>query len=141
MRQNVDFFINIAKIYTILSKALDSKLWWIWFNDFIVLYHLNKEDTNKLKRIELAEKVWLTASWITRLLLPMEKIWLVSREANPLDARVSYVILSSGWKTKFEEAMDRIELFSSEVISSDSGNNIKDINKFICELGWKIMWK
>lgn len=141
MTKNVDFFINIAKVYAILSKSLDSKLWWIWFNDFIVLYHLDKAIDNKLKRIELAESVWLTASGITRLLLPMEKIGLISKEANPNDARISFVLLTKNWKKIFDEAIDRINSFSCDVISNNDSCNIEDINKFICKLWWKIMWK
>lgn len=141
MKQNIDFFMNIAKFYSILSKSLEGKLNWIWFNDFIVLYHLNNAPENKLKRIELAEKVWLTASGVTRLLLPMEKIGLITKESNPNDARVSFVILAPGWKTKLDEALERIDLFTSDIISKDSSVKINDMNKLISEIWGKIMWK
>ena len=62
MTQNIDFFLNISKFHAILSKNLDAKLGGIGFNDFIVLYHLSNAPEKKLKRIELAEKVGLTAS-------------------------------------------------------------------------------
>ncbi|MDD3646157.1 MAG: MarR family transcriptional regulator [Candidatus Gracilibacteria bacterium] len=141
MIQNIEFFINIAKFYSILSKSLEGKLGGIGFTDFIVLYYLNNAPENKLKRIELAEKVGLTASGVTRLLLPMEKIGLVSKESNPNDARVSFVILTPGGKNKLEEALERIEIYGNEIFSSDSNNEIKDINKFLTEIGGKIMWK
>lgn len=141
LKQNIDFFMNIAKFYAILSKSLDWKLWGIGFNDFIVLYHLNQAPENKLKRIELAEKVWLTASGVTRLLLPMEKIWLIIKESNPNDARVSLVILAPGWKTKLDEALERIEIFANDIIPSISNTQINDINKLISEIWGKIMWK
>lgn len=141
MNQNIEFFMNIAKFYAILSKSLEGKLGWIGFNDFIVLYHLSQAPENKLKRIELAEKVWLTASWVTRLLLPMEKIWLVTKESNPLDARVSFVILAPGGKNILDEAMERIEIFASDIISIDSNIQINDINRLISEFWGKIMWK
>lgn len=141
MNQNIEFFMNIAKFYAILSKSLEGKLGWIGFNDFIVLYHLNQAPENKLKRIELAEKVWLTASWVTRLLLPMEKIWLVTKESNPLDARVSFVILAPGGKNILDEAMERIEIFASDIVSLDSNIQINNTNRLISELWGKIMWK
>ncbi|MDD4151283.1 MAG: MarR family transcriptional regulator [Candidatus Gracilibacteria bacterium] len=133
--------MNIAKFYAILSKSLDGKLGGIGFNDFIVLYHLNQAPENKLKRIELAEKVGLTASGVTRLLLPMEKIGLIIKESNPNDARVSLVILAPGGKTKLDEALERIEIFANDIIPSISNTQINDINKLISEIGGKIMWK
>ncbi|MDD5213640.1 MAG: MarR family winged helix-turn-helix transcriptional regulator [Candidatus Gracilibacteria bacterium] len=133
--------MNIAKFYAILSKSLDGKLGGIGFNDFIVLYHLNLAPEHKLKRIELAEKVGLTASGVTRLLLPMEKIGLVNKESNPNDARVSLVILTPGGKMKLDEALERIEIFASDILPTSSNTQINEINKLISEIGGKIMWK
>lgn len=141
MKKNIEFFMNVAKFYAILSKSLEGKLGWIGFTDFIVLYHLNQASENKLKRIELAEKVWLTASWVTRLLLPMEKIGLVTKESNPNDARVSFVILAPGGKVKLDEAMERLETFSSDTISIKCKTQINNINEVISEIWGKIMWK
>ncbi len=141
MTQNINLFLNIAKMYAILSKSLDSKLGGIWFNDFIVLYYLSKAPEKKLKRIELAEKVWLTASGVTRLLLPMEKIWLIKKESNPNDARISYVILASGWENLLHEALERIEIFSQDVIWEIKDEEIQITNKIISEIRGKIMWK
>ena len=141
MTQNIDFFLNISKFHAILSKNLDAKLGGIGFNDFIVLYHLSNAPEKKLKRIELAEKVGLTASWVTRLLLPMEKIGLISKESNPNDARISYVLLAPGWANKLSEAIDRIELYSDDIFSKENEENIKLVSNFIAEIWGKMMWK
>lgn len=47
------------------------------------MYHLQQAQDNKLSRIALAEKVALTASGVTRVLAPMEKIHLVTKQSNP----------------------------------------------------------
>lgn len=141
MTQNIDFFLNISKFHAILSKNLDAKLGGIGFNDFIVLYHLSNAPEKKLKRIELAEKVGLTASWVTRLLLPMEKIGLISKESNPNDARISYVLLAPGWANKLSEAIERIELYSDDIFSKENEENIKLVSNFIAEIWGKMMWK
>ena len=52
---------------------------------------LNEASTHSLKRIDLAEQVGLSASGVTRMLLPMEKIGLISKEEGARDARVSLV--------------------------------------------------
>jgi len=137
----LDFIINTAKFYTVLSKRLDAGLGWPGFNDLIVLYYLSKAENQKLRRIDLAEKVWLTASGVTRLLLPMEKIWLISKETNLDDARVSYVILAAGWKRKLEEALERLGFFTDEIIENEKEEEIIKITKTLQEIWWKIMWK
>ena len=114
--KELEFLLNLSKLNSKIYRKLDSSLWGIWFNDFIVLYYLNQAMDKKLRRIDLAEKVGLTASWVTRLLLPMEKIWLVSKEVNQFDARVSYVVLAKWWETKLEEAMDRINFVLAEIM-------------------------
>ena len=114
--KELEFLLNLSKLNSKIYRKLDSSLWGIWFNDFIVLYYLNQSMDKKLRRIDLAEKVWLTASGVTRLLLPMEKIWLVSKEVNQFDARVSYVVLAKWWETKLEEAMERINFVLAEIM-------------------------
>jgi DNA-binding MarR family transcriptional regulator len=57
-----------------------------------------------MRRVDLAEKVGLTASGVTRLLNPMEKIGLVDKTASSHDARVSLVALSKAGRRMLEDA-------------------------------------
>lgn len=138
---NIDFIVNIAKLYTVLSKELDSKLWGIWLTDFIVLFYLNKAELNKLRRIDLAEKVWLTASGITRLLLPMEKIGLVSRETDKYDARVSFVLLTKAWKEMFINSFKRAEEFTDPLLPKSYEKRVGDTINLMTEVWSKILLK
>lgn len=79
-----------------MSRRFDAGLGGISLNECIILSSLLQAPENKMRRIDLAEKIGFTPSGITRLLLPMEKIGLVFREKNEHDARVSYVILAPG---------------------------------------------
>lgn len=87
-----------------------------------------------MRRIDLADKVWLTASWVTRLLLPMEKIWLVWREINESDARVSYVTLAPGGKNKLKEAQERLDLLFLDIIPASKTKNIAKMTDLLIEL-------
>ena len=138
---NIDFIVNVAKLHTVLSKEMDGRLWGVGLTDFIVLFYLNKSEWNKLRRIDLAEKVWLTASWITRLLLPMEKIGLVSRVADKYDARVSFVLLTQGWKTMFEDAFKRAEEFTDQILPKSYENRTQDMINLMTEMWGKILWR
>lgn len=71
-----------------------------------------------MRRINLAESIGLTASGVTRLLNPMEKRKLVVKKANPRDARVSLVKLSSTGEKIFAEAMASFEQVADLILES-----------------------
>lgn len=73
-------------------------------SDYLVLNQLVSAPNQKMRRNDLAERVGLSPSGITRLLNPLEKIGLVEKESNPRDARVSLVALSDAGKQVFADA-------------------------------------
>lgn len=73
-------------------------------SDYFVLNQLYIAPSQKMRRSELAERVGLSPSGITRLINPLEKIGLVEKELNPRDARVSLVTLSVSGKQIYEDA-------------------------------------
>ncbi len=129
-----DFFMTLAKLNTKLNRRLDSGLGGISFNELIILYHLSKSEDQKMRRIDLAEKVGLTASGITRLLLPMEKIGLIKRETNERDARVSFVAIAPGGETKLSEGLERAEIFAEDILGKSHDKNIALTTKLINEI-------
>ena len=134
MNKTVEFFVTLAKIQTILSRKFDAKLNGISFNEFIILLQLSNSDDGKMRRVDLADKVGLTASGVTRLLLPMEKIGLVKKQADPRDARASYISIASGGKQKLEEAIERAELYFEDILSTAQTKQIESNLDFFAEL-------
>lgn len=137
----IEFIVNLSKLNTIINKYFDSNLWWLWFNDFIVLYNLDNAPDKSLRRIDLAEKVWLSPSWITRLLLPMEKIWLIKKETNNSDARISLVSITKAWKTNLDEAMERMDLHLDEKLNNIKKNKLSDFSDTIKEIWSNFLWR
>lgn len=135
---SLKFILNLAKINSLISRRFDGGLGGLGFHEFMILYHLQGAPEEKLRRIDLAGKVGLTASGITRLLLPMEKIGLVSKEVNPHDARVSYVHLALGGKRMLEESLERAELLTKEVIPNRKSKKIDELSDLLTELGGTI---
>lgn len=89
------------------NRALDTGLGTIHgigLTEYMVLLHLNNAPDKSLRRIDLAESVSRTASGVTRMLLPMEKIGLVKRDTNPRDARVSLVKITRSGEKIFKDA-------------------------------------
>lgn len=126
------FLINMTKVQTVLTRRLDAALGGLSLNEFIILAELAQAE-GKLRRIDLAERIGLTASGVTRLLLPMEKIGLVKREANKDDARSSLVVLAAGGKRKFEEGLERAEVFCEDNLPED--DKLQELSKYLKRVG------
>ncbi|GAB0174505.1 MAG: hypothetical protein HHAS10_03840 [Candidatus Altimarinota bacterium] len=118
MNQNtpLSFFLYLSRIDTALRRRMDAKLGGLGWSDFTILYALDRAVGKRMRRVDLADAIGVTASGITRLLLPMEKIGLVRREAHDGDARVSYVAIAPGGETKLTEAMTRAEEYFADII-------------------------
>jgi DNA-binding MarR family transcriptional regulator len=73
-------------------------------NDYEVLLHLSHAEGYRLRRVDLAQRVLLTASGITRLLDGLERAGFVCKETCAADARVSYAKLTDEGREKLDEA-------------------------------------
>lgn len=72
--------------------------------ELLVMHQLHEAPNEAMRRIDLAESVGLSASGVTRLLKPMEKMLWVEKESNPRDARVSLVKLSPTGQSLYKDA-------------------------------------
>jgi DNA-binding MarR family transcriptional regulator len=73
-------------------------------NDYEVLLHLSRAESGRLRRIDLAERILLTPSGITRLLEGLERCGYVERASCESDARVTYAQLTDTGKEKLRDA-------------------------------------
>jgi hypothetical protein len=73
---SLEFTLRLARAQATLVRRLDQVLGGyhgISFNDFMLLHYLNRAPGGRLRRVDLAERLALTASGVTRSLLPLEK--------------------------------------------------------------------
>jgi DNA-binding MarR family transcriptional regulator len=75
-------------------------------NDFEVLVHLAHADGGRLRRVDLAERVLLTASGITRLLDGLERSKLVCKASCAADARVTYAEITPAGRARLSDARE-----------------------------------
>jgi DNA-binding MarR family transcriptional regulator len=73
-------------------------------NDYEALLLLSQADEYGLRRIDLAGKLVLTASGVTRLLDGLERSGLVAKRYCESDARVTYAVLTEAGRAKLEQA-------------------------------------
>jgi DNA-binding MarR family transcriptional regulator len=62
-------------------------------NELMLLMQLDYAPDGRLRRVDLAQRLDLSQSSVTRMLAPMEKLGWVARAADARDARVGYVVL------------------------------------------------
>ena len=98
--------LRLAEQQVFLNRKLDQALaaHGISFTEFTALRQLHSAPNEQMRRIDLAERIGLSASGVTRLLNPMEKIGLVTKEASARDARVSLVKLTKAGTRLLKEA-------------------------------------
>lgn len=73
-------------------------------NDYEALYLLSRAEGRRMKRVDLAERLMLTPSGVTRLLEGLEEEGLVKREQCETDLRISYAALTDRGAEKLEQA-------------------------------------
>ena len=87
---SLEFCLRLARAYAVLTRLLDNalgNLHGLSFSDFMVLYHLDRAPGTRLRRVDLAERLGLTASGVTLTLLTLEKLGLVVRQPDPRDRK------------------------------------------------------
>ena len=112
--------INIINMQSNIQKKVGAALsvHGIGLSEYLVLNQIYVATNQKMRRSDLAEKVGLSPSGVTRLLNPMEKTGLIKKEENPRDARVSLVTISEAGKKIFEEAKISFEHASIELLEA-----------------------
>ena len=122
---SLKFVMNLARLQAVMSRKFNRlSIHGISLTDFMILSLLDQAPGRKLRRVDLAESVGLTASGITRMLLPLEKIGLVEREASERDARVSYVVLTAAGKHLYEHAKDTANAIAKETVPPEVAKNL-----------------
>ena len=100
-------------------------------SDYFVLNQLYIAPSQKMRRSELAERVGLSPSGITRLINPLEKIGLVEKELNPRDARVSLVTLSASGKQTYEDANTSFSSASQALFESLNATQLSKLSELL----------
>jgi DNA-binding MarR family transcriptional regulator len=100
-------FAALLRAHASSTRALNAQLLadhGLTLSDYEVLLRLAWSPDRRMRRVDLAEEVLLTASGITRLLDGLEKAGWVERGTCDSDRRVVYAVLTELGLTKLREA-------------------------------------
>jgi DNA-binding MarR family transcriptional regulator len=132
-----EFCLRMARAWATLSRRLDSALGshhGISFADYQLLLNLQRAEGGRLRRVDLAEKLGLTASGVTRSLLPLEKIGLVDRQSDPRDARVGYAIITATGSELVDNASVVVHNVSRMMLGGPSRAQIETTSALFAQL-------
>src|SRR5215475_15550754 len=135
---SLDFCLRLAKAHAALVRRFDRRLGMfhgLSFGDFILLLNLSRAPGGKLRRIDLAEKLGLSASAVTRSLIPLERIGLVTRQRDLRDARVGYAALTKAGQRVLQESTSSAELVSAELIPQKSKAELSSLSELLLQIG------
>jgi DNA-binding MarR family transcriptional regulator len=103
----IDAFVRLVRAQAAVTGQLSAQLsadHGLSINAYEALLHLARAPDSRLRRVDLANGLLLTAGGVTRLLDGLERDGLVGREECASDRRVSYAVLTEAGRAKLREA-------------------------------------
>ena len=100
-------WVSFLRSHAAITRELNVQLQrehGLTLNDYEVLLHLSHAEGGRMRRVDLAERILLTASGITRLLEGLERSGYVCKDTCASDARVSYAKLTDEGEGKLRHA-------------------------------------
>ncbi len=130
----VSLWNRTTKITRSIDIALGT-LHGIGFTEYMILRNLQDAPNTLMRRIDLAQAVGLSASGVTRIVGPMEKVGLVAKESSPRDARVSLVKLTKAGERIFNESSETFVKMSEQAVATISKSELAGLTKTENQLG------
>jgi DNA-binding MarR family transcriptional regulator len=106
-RPALDAWGRLRRAHASTSRALSARLLEehsLTVNDYEALLHLSCAESGLMRRVDLADRLLMTASGVTRLLDGLEAAGLVEKARCPSDRRVSYAVLTHAGRRRLEAA-------------------------------------
>jgi len=128
------FCLKLARAYANVTRRLDnalSALHGLSFADFMILHYLERAPGAKLRRVDLAERLGLTASGVTRSLLPLEKLGLISRQPDARDARVGYAVVTESGRQLLAYASTTVRSVAHEATTTVPADRIDELSTLL----------
>jgi DNA-binding MarR family transcriptional regulator len=115
----VTVFARLMRAHGTLMRELEARLvaeHRLTIRDFETLLHLSREPDQRMRRVDLADRLALTPSGVTRLLDGLTHAGLVEKAACSSDARVSYAVLTTAGHELFAAAVETNDRTCRELI-------------------------
>lgn len=121
MSDALDATLRLVRAQATLVRRFDARLGGLHgvsLADFTLLLRLGQAPGGRMRRVDLAEALGLTASGVTRALAPLERIGLVTREPDARDARVAYASLTGTGRDRLREMLATAEETAEDLFAA-----------------------
>lgn len=140
MSNQLDVVLRLTRAQMAVAKRFDaalSALHGVSLSDFTVLLRLGQAPGGRMRRVDLADALGLTASGVTRGLVPLERIGLVARETGARDARVAYAALTDTGRERLAYMLATAEQIAAEIFPAPlwSGEDVGQLSELLARLG------
>jgi DNA-binding MarR family transcriptional regulator len=127
-------FAFLVRAQAVTTRELSASLQeghGLTINDYEALLVLSSAPDQRLKRVDLARRLLLTPSGITRLLEGLERSGLVERATCPSDLRVTYAQLTDAGRETLDAAscghVSSIRTLFEEHLSTDEIEQLAEV--------------
>jgi DNA-binding MarR family transcriptional regulator len=114
-------FLGICRTVALWQNRADAELGaihGIGLSDFAAMHHLAEAPGGRLRRVDLAQRLALTPSGVTRLLAPLERRGIVTRDEGGHDARATYAVLTRSGKALVRDATATVSAIAESILGS-----------------------
>ena len=143
----LDAFVRLLRAHAATTRALSADLvaeHGLTINDYEALLHLSRADDQRMRRVDLAGLLILTASGVTRLLDGLERAGYVEKATCDSDNRVTYAVLTDAGREAAERGFPvytelQTRLFQEHVSDEEAEllvriwHRVLDANGMACE--------
>lgn len=123
MTAPIDTVLGLVRAHAAVVKRFDARLGALHgasLADFTMLWHLSQAPDGRMRRVDLAARLGLSASGVTRGLAPLERIGLVTREPGERDRRVVQAALTEVGRERLADMSVTAEQVAAEIFASPS---------------------
>jgi DNA-binding MarR family transcriptional regulator len=102
-------WVRLLRAYAAARRVLSAQLeaeHGLTVNDFEALLRLAQAEDGRMRRVDLADELLLTASGVTRLLEGLEAEGFVERASCATDRRVVYAVITEAGREKLHTAAE-----------------------------------
>jgi DNA-binding MarR family transcriptional regulator len=129
---HLDTLMRLATTNAVAARELE--VHGLSFSELRLLSTLEPAEDG-LRPTELASHLEVTASGVTRAVLPLEKRGILKRERDPHDARASRVALTAAGRTQLEEAIVIAADRAARLLRRLSLGQIRQLERLLSEIG------
>lgn len=120
MISDLSCLIQIFRVAALAEERAEGALGSIHglgLKEVLVMRHIAGADGGRLSRVELAKRLHVSASTITRLAAPLEKIGVIERHIDPRDSRFTYVGLTAAGAELLAHAETTLALVAQRIVA------------------------